>query len=90
MAISSRRKQNIRNVLFEAQGGKCCYCAKPMRLSQRGRYADAATIEHLHRKADGGSDRRSNLAAACLECNQDRGPLNWLEFKTLKFDGVAS
>ncbi|WP_246737879.1 HNH endonuclease [Rhizobium grahamii] len=44
----------------------------------------AATLEHLHRKADGGRDNRDNFAAACKECNNRRGNRDWLYFTSLK------
>jgi len=34
-----------------------------------------ATIEHLHRKVDGGSDKMENLVMACALCNSRRGEL---------------
>lgn len=43
---------------------------------------NAATIEHLRRRADGGTDRLDNLAIACLQCNYMRGTMSWVEFKT--------
>jgi hypothetical protein len=39
-----------------------------------------ATIEHLHRRADGGSDYYDNLAGACNWCNSnrmDRSAMEW-------------
>jgi hypothetical protein len=32
-----------------------------------------ATIEHLHRRADGGPDKLANYAMACRRCNRKRG-----------------
>jgi 5-methylcytosine-specific restriction endonuclease McrA len=32
-----------------------------------------ATIEHLHRRADGGPDKIENYALACRRCNRKRG-----------------
>lgn len=32
-----------------------------------------ATIEHLHRRADGGPDKIENYALACRRCNRRRG-----------------
>lgn len=71
------------------QGGKCCYCEKPM-VRFKGKYpaggppANAETVEHLRRRADGGTNRRDNLALACHDCNQSRGNVDWLTYKSLK------
>ncbi|MGV1793815.1 HNH endonuclease [Rhizobium sp. A37_96] len=44
----------------------------------------AATIEHLRRRADGGSDHSDNLALACKECNDGRGEVDWLTYRSFK------
>jgi hypothetical protein len=38
------------------------------------------TIDHIHPKSRGGSDRVSNLALACLPCNQKKGNREVTEF----------
>lgn len=43
-----------------------------------------ATIEHLRRVADGGDNCLDNLAMACWECNNGRGTMNWVEYKTVR------
>lgn len=52
------------------QGFRCIYCKRL--FGKRGTRL-AATIEHLVAKADGGTNRQDNLAAACRHCNQHRG-----------------
>lgn len=42
------------------------------------------TIEHLHRKSDGGPDQPHNVALACHACNTGRGDMNWLAYATYK------
>ncbi|WP_442921276.1 HNH endonuclease [Mesorhizobium sp. ISC11] len=59
----------VRSELVEIQGGKCCYCRQP--FTETGR--KVATLEHKTPKMHRGSNKRSNLAAACLGCNQRRG-----------------
>jgi 5-methylcytosine-specific restriction endonuclease McrA len=55
-----------RDYLIEKWGLRCAYCdAEGVRL----------TIDHIHPKARGGSNRASNLALACLPCNRAKGPL---------------
>ena len=45
---------------------------------------EAATIEHLQRKADGGTDHPSNIAMACKRCNDERGSTPWNEYKSFR------
>lgn len=59
----------VRRHLVRSQGGKCCYCKRPFTKSG----PTQMTIEHKIARMDGGSDDLSNLAAACLHCNQHRG-----------------
>ena len=80
---------NIRNLLHTRQGGKCCYCGVSLVMPRGVRWArneanhrHAATLEHLRRKADGGTNHRDNLALACRRCNGQRGDRSWVEFKT--------
>ncbi|GIK44766.1 MAG: hypothetical protein BroJett012_06690 [Betaproteobacteria bacterium] len=54
----------LREYLLEKFNRQCCYCCKknvPL------------NIEHIHPKAKGGSNRVSNLAIACIPCNQKKG-----------------
>ena len=51
----------VREYLLEKWGRKCVYCdAEHTPL----------TIDHIHPKSAGGSDRVSNLTLACFPCNQ--------------------
>ncbi len=51
----------VREYLLEKWGRKCVYCdAKDTPL----------TIDHIHPRSKGGSDRVSNLTLACVPCNQ--------------------
>lgn len=68
------------------QSGRCYYCELHIWLSDGNKFAAAygitrrqaarlkCTAEHLDPRKDGGTDRRSNIAAACLHCN-------WLRHK---------
>ena len=89
---------NIRVKLYDLQAGKCCYCeaqmyrsrsnkrktARKHGLSLKGFDRRLATLEHLKRRCEGGSNHPDNLALACQECNSTRGARSWLEFKTIK------
>ena len=54
----------IREYLLEKWGRKCAYC---------GTTGVPLQVEHLVPRVRGGSDRVSNLALACEECNQKKG-----------------
>ncbi|WP_414041490.1 RNA-guided endonuclease IscB [Acidithiobacillus sp. M4-SHS-6] len=51
----------VREYLLEKWGRKCAYCDAEH---------TALTIDHIHPKSKGGSDRVSNLTLACFPCNQ--------------------
>ena len=51
----------VREYLLEKWGRKCVYCD-----AER----TTLTIDHIHPKSTGGSDRVSNLVIACFPCNQ--------------------
>ena len=54
----------LREYLLEKWGRQCAYCDKK----------DAPlNLDHVHPKAKGGSNRLSNLALACIPCNQKKG-----------------
>lgn len=81
------RIQKHRQSAFERQQGRCFYCQHPMwvrnirtfaiehaiSLNTSRRYR--CTAEHLIAKQDGGRDNKSNIAAACIRCNQGRHQL---------------
>ncbi len=56
--------------LFNGQCGLCCYCQNKMTL-KLGR-KKTATVEHILPRSHGGKDE-FNLAAACDDCNSERG-----------------
>lgn len=61
----------VREYLLEKWGRKCAYCdAEHAPL----------TIDHIHPKSRGGSDRVSNLTLACFPCNQRKGNRDVAEF----------
>jgi 5-methylcytosine-specific restriction endonuclease McrA len=76
----------MRRRLREAQRNLCCYCARHLAPPHKGGKPQPAseTIEHLRRKADGGTNHPDNLALACSECNSGRGAMDWLTYKTVR------
>lgn len=90
----TNRTARQRETLRKAQGNKCCYCGETM-LPASAKYKSlphprAATLEHLHRKIDGGSGKIGNCAAACHECNTGRGSTDWLTYKSLKMGELVA
>ena len=61
----------VREYLLEKWGRKCAYCdAEHTPL----------TIDHIHPRSKGGSDRVSNLTLACFPCNQRKSNRDVAEF----------
>jgi hypothetical protein len=57
----------VREYVFEKWGRQCVYCDKehvPLNL------------DHIQAKSNGGSNRVSNLAPACIKCNTDKDSLD--------------
>jgi hypothetical protein len=69
--------------IFEACGWRCCYCGVRLCPAHQPIPGEQiATVEHIRRRADGGSNERENLAASCPWCNHRRGhhdALVWFE-----------
>jgi 5-methylcytosine-specific restriction endonuclease McrA len=54
----------IREYVFEKFGRHCAYC---------GITDVPLNLDHIHPRSRGGSNRVSNLVAACIPCNTDKG-----------------
>jgi 5-methylcytosine-specific restriction endonuclease McrA len=67
----------VRQYLLEKWGRKCAYC---------GASDTPFEVEHILAKSRGGSDRVSNLALACHDCNQAKGNRDIKEFLANKPD----
>ena len=61
-------KRKFRHAIKYAFGGFCAYC----------RCKRASTLDHIRPRSKGGSNLRSNLVPACIECNHSKGSENWL------------
>ncbi len=53
--------------------GRCLMCNAGVMASHRGVLLEGATLEHILPRNHGGDDDVSNLAIACLRCNQGKG-----------------
>jgi hypothetical protein len=79
--MSKRQIVRSRNTAFRNQCGRCFYCDMPMWLKTPDELAAPlglktrvvrclqCTAEHLQPKSEGGTERASNIAAACKLCN---------------------
>lgn len=69
-----RRRGSLIRILMKRDGGGCYYC---------GRYLlyEDTTLDHKVPKAEGGSDRKSNLVVSCRPCNEAKGAMSAAEFK---------
>jgi hypothetical protein len=67
----------IRQYLLEKWNRQCAYCGKKNIPLQ---------IEHIHPRANGGTNSVSNLALACEACNQAKGTRDIKEFLANKPD----
>ena len=92
-----KRRAVLRGMLFGIQRGRCCYCGRAVRLTLPRQHgygrpypADFATLEHLRRLADGGTDALDNVALSCHDCNSRRGSLTWVEFKTIRLPATPN
>ena len=64
--------------VYDRSSGYCHLCGKKLALSNYARvgFRGAWEVEHSHARARGGSDRLSNLYAACFKCNRDKGTIS--------------
>lgn len=74
------RIKKLRRAAFKRQSGLCFWCHDPMieKTSVNGaevwNHRRMCTADHLLWKARGGLTTRSNIVAACADCNQRRHP----------------
>ena len=61
----------LREYLLEKWGRKCAYCGKQDIPLQ---------VEHIHPRANGGTNRASNLCLACEKCNLAKGTRDIKDF----------
>ncbi|MFZ9960249.1 MAG: HNH endonuclease [Candidatus Limnocylindrus sp.] len=56
--------QQKRRVVMANAGGLCAECRR------HGRLTPATDVDHIKRKADGGTDELGNLQALCKDCHE--------------------
>lgn len=78
----SKKQQEV-NQLAANQDWKCCYCGCQMQLKtlRSSRKRNSATLEHIVLRTEGGQNVRSNMMAACNQCNGLRGQAEYIAFK---------
>lgn len=68
-------RYEVREYLLEKWGRRCAYC---------GAQSTPLNIDHIRPRSRGGSDRISNLAVACISCNQAKDATPIEEFLKTK------
>ena len=64
----------VRDRLFVAQNGRCCWCS--LSMDRTGKGGRGITLDHILPRAKGGTDDEVNLTAACRLCNAARGDMD--------------
>jgi 5-methylcytosine-specific restriction endonuclease McrA len=79
---------DVREYLLEKFGRKCAYCgaaqARQVPLLRQEAENTPLQVEHVQPKANGGSNRVSNLTLACHTCNQRKGTRSIEDFLAKK------
>lgn len=60
------------NIIYDRTSGYCHICRKKLAFKNYGRFGErgAWEVEHSNPRARGGTNRASNLYAACVSCNR--------------------
>jgi 5-methylcytosine-specific restriction endonuclease McrA len=66
---STRAWRKVRDEVLKRDHERCFYCGEP-----------ATTVDHLRPVSRGGTDDKSNLVAACSDCNGSKGDRTPAEF----------
>lgn len=70
--VSTWGKKRQLRLLIERDGLRCIWCKRLCNPSLSPSADAFPTKEHIIRRADGGSNRMSNLKVACRKCNNHR------------------
>lgn len=79
---------NRLRMLIKKQKNRCFYC-RCMMTTPRSKKPNAASVDHRLPVILGGSNGYKNIVAACKICNQNKGALTDLEFKSVMNDTLA-
>ncbi len=82
-AVTARRSKAARHYpgcwlddLLRVQKGRCFWCRERMFVSDiEGERLCRPTIDHLVPLVSGGKNKRRNMVAACVRCNQEKGAM---------------
>ncbi len=80
------KREELRRKTYEREGGKCFWCGGRVRLTWKRQWTgretpeDAATLDHIIPKSQGGKYDINNLVCACRSCNAKRGSADAQEF----------
>lgn len=72
--------------LYRKQRGRCIYCGYLMWPSMPQPYSNdigtmLATLDHMKPLSRGGTNKFTNLVAACYHCNNEKGSMDAVEFR---------
>lgn len=67
----------LKQLLRERDGDACHWCKRTMIFAGPQTNPLRATLEHVTRRADGGTSHPSNLRLACRRCNSSRHTPGW-------------
>lgn len=87
MGVRMADRKGVIVDLFNEQCGFCCYCSQKMTLKLGKKRT--ATVEHILPRSHGGKDE-FNLAAACDECNSERGNMPLLIYLASRRFGLKN
>lgn len=79
----SKHSKRLRHRLFSKGINQCFYC--DTKLTSK-----TATLEHLNRLVDGGTNHPDNLTLACRGCNSCRGEIPPQEHRNNRFLQISS
>ncbi len=77
-----RIRGSLRSAILREAGWTCYLCGREIDQALRGPHPLSASIDHVKPLAQGGTNDRSNLRAAHLACNVEKGadlPPWWVE-----------
>lgn len=78
----TKRLKKLRFTAYTEQDGACYWCYEEMNLGEASKHnRKGVTAEHLVSFSKGGGTNRTNIVAACFECNTNRSGKTEEEFQ---------